>query len=64
VTDTLTAHVWLIVNGCIKEAECPVCLDSPPVSDLSGSKDEQLAQLQAMFDRHLRMRHADLLNAA
>ena len=61
MSEKLTAHVTLTLNHRIMGAECPVCRDALPVSDLFGTRDDQLAQLQEIFERHIRIRHADLL---
>lgn len=50
--------VTLIINGRIREAECPVCRDSFRIA-LEGADDQQ-KRLDDAFAEHLHLRHRDL----
>jgi hypothetical protein len=63
VSAKLAPQITLVINGQIREAECPVCKDRLRLPEQLGSMQDQLAQLQGIFEGHLRRWHADVWNA-
>jgi hypothetical protein len=53
-------QITLVINDQIRGAECPLCNDELRLPEQSGSMQDQLAELQEIFDCHLRRWHADL----
>jgi hypothetical protein len=60
MTTKTTPQFTLVINGKIRQAECPLCNDRLPLPELSGSMQDQLAQLQGIFDGHLKRQHGDV----
>lgn len=51
--------VTLVINGIIREAECPVCRDSFRITP-EESADDQQKKLDEAYARHLHNRHREL----
>jgi len=56
---TLAPHVTLIINGQVRDADCPLCRESLHVAYESHGVPDSKRKLEEAFDRHMRIRHPD-----
>lgn len=51
--------VSMVVNGVIREAYCSACYGNLGLGDERGTQEEQQANLEEAFQRHLRSNHPE-----